>query len=37
MERCEEDLCETMEKLGKMGEAAQKEQEYTEEIGRAHV
>ena len=32
MEECEKDLCETTEKLGKMGETAQEEQEYTEAL-----
>lgn len=35
MEKCEKDLCETTEKLGKMGENLQKEQEeqeYTEAL-----
>jgi hypothetical protein len=30
MEKCEKDLCETTEKLGKMGENAEEEQECTE-------
>jgi hypothetical protein len=32
MEKCEKNLCETVEKLGKMGETAKKEQEYTEAL-----
>ena len=32
MEKCEKDLCKTMEKLGKMGETVQEEQEYTEAL-----
>ena len=32
MEECEKDLCKTVEKLGKMGEAAEQEQEYTEAL-----
>jgi hypothetical protein len=32
MEKCEKDLCKTVEKLGKMGEAAEQEQEYTEAL-----
>ena len=32
MEKCEKNLCETIEKLGKMGEAAEEEQEYTEAL-----
>ena len=32
MEECEKNLCETMERLGKMGEAAQEEEEYTEAL-----
>ena len=32
MEKCKKDLCETVEKLGKMGEAAGQEQEYTEAL-----
>lgn len=32
MEKCEKELCETIEKLEKMGEAAEEEQEYTEAL-----
>ena len=32
MEKCEKDLSKTVEKLGKMGEAAEQEQEYTEAL-----
>ena len=32
MEKSEKDLCETIEKLGKKGEAAEQEQEYTEAL-----
>ena len=32
MEKCEKDLCKTVEKSGKMGEAAEQEQEYTEAL-----
>lgn len=32
MEKCEKDLCKTAEKLGKMGEAAEQEQENTEAL-----
>lgn len=32
MGKCEKNLCETVEKLGKMGEAAEEEQEYTEAL-----
>lgn len=32
MEKCEKDLCEKVEKLGKMGETAEQEQEYTEAL-----
>ena len=32
MEKCEKNLCETVEKLGMKGEAAEKEQEYTEAL-----
>ena len=32
MKKSEKDLCETTEKLGKMGETAQEEQEYTEAL-----
>lgn len=32
MEKCEKNLCEKVEKSGKMGEAAKKEQEYTEAL-----
>ena len=32
MEKCEKDLCKTVEKSGKMGEAAEQEQENTEAL-----
>ena len=32
MEKCEKDLCETTEKLGKMDETAEEEKEYTEAL-----
>lgn len=32
MEKCEKNLCETVENSGKTGEAAEKEQEYTEAL-----
>ena len=32
MEKCEKELCETIEKLGKMGERTTEEQEYTEAL-----
>nr|DAX00766.1 MAG TPA: hypothetical protein [Microviridae sp.] len=32
MEECEKELCKTTEKLGKMGEKAEEEQEYTEAL-----
>lgn len=32
MEKCKKDLQKTVEKLGKMGEAAEQEQEYTEAL-----
>lgn len=32
MEKCEKDLCETVEKSEKMGETAEQEQEYTEAL-----
>lgn len=32
MEKCERDLCKTIEKLGKMGEKAEKEPEWTEAL-----
>lgn len=32
MEKCEKDLCETVERLGKMGKAAEEEQECTEAL-----
>lgn len=32
MEKCERDLCKTIEKLGKMGEKAKKEPEWTEAL-----
>lgn len=32
MEKCEKNLCETIEKLGKMGNNTKEEQEYTEAL-----